>query len=315
MRLLGIDIGGTNIKYIVLEDERVVETAQVPTMSEQGPEALIDRVGSLALTAGPVDAVGIAVPGVLNERGETLLVANLHGDWVGRPLAEPIQRLLSTPVAAINDGHAFTLAESTLGAGRGAASVMCVVCGTGIGGGLVLEGKLHFGAAARAGELGHQIVRPSGRLCGCGNRGCLEAHAGAHAIAESAGSSTFDAVIEAAEHGNHRALRALANAGELIGLAIANVLVFLAPERVVIGGGVAEAAPLLLDSLFSQVARCAPAAPLDAIVMCRAELGVTAGAIGAAVYAGATLGVNAATEPPVEALIGEPAELRWQDVQ
>jgi glucokinase len=287
LRILGIDIGGTNIKHVVLDGERIVEESQMPTFAEDGPESVIERVSRIALATGGVDAIGIAVPGALDDRGRTLLVANLDGDWAGRSLAEPIQRLLRVPVAVMNDGHAFTLAEAKVGAGRGATSVMGVVCGTGIGGGLALEGRVHLGAGGRVGELGHQTVRRSGRTCGCGHRGCLEAYAGARAIARSAGVATFEGAIAAARAGDRRALQALDRAGELIGYAVANVLIFLAPDRVVVGGGVVEAAPRLLDSLFFHVARLAPAAPLDMISLRRAELGVTAGAIGAALHAGA----------------------------
>jgi glucokinase len=312
LRILGIDIGGTNIKRVVLDGERVVEESQVPTASEDGPQSVIDRVSSLAQATGEVDAIGIAVPGALDDRGGTLLVANLDGDWAGRPLAEPIQRLLSVPVTVINDGHAFTLAESTLGAGRGAKSVVGVVCGTGIGGGLTLEGRVHDGAAGRAGELGHQTMRPSGRMCGCGNRGCLEAYAGARAIARSAGVATFDRAVEAANEGDPRAIRALDRAGELIGRAIANVLIFLAPDRVVVGGGVIEAAPRLLDSIFAHIVRLAPAAPLEEIALCRAELGVTAGAIGAALRAAARAEQHVAIGA-AGALVGGPVNYEWEN--
>jgi glucokinase len=302
LRILGIDIGGTNIKHVVLDDKRLIEGSQMPTSSEEGPESVVHRVSSVALQTGAFDAIGLAVPGAFDDRGRMLLAANLDGDWAGRSLGEPIQRLLSVPVAVINDGHAFTLAESKLGAGRGAESVMGVVCGTGIGGGLALAGRLHLGTAGRVGELGHQTMRPSGRTCGCGSRGCLEAYAGARAIATAAGVATFDDAVQAANEGNRRALQALERAAELIGHAVANVLIFLAPERVVFGGGVVEAAPRLLDSIFAHVARLAPVAPLDKISLRRAELGVTAGAIGAALHAGTRLG-HRVVEDGVAALV------------
>src|SRR5581483_6780502 len=138
-------------------------------------------------------------------------------------------------VRLINDGHAFALAESTLGAGRGAPNVMCVVCGTGIGGGLVLGGTLHLGPEQRAGEFGHHTVIADGAPCGCGNHGCLELYAGARAIAAAAGTATFDDAVVAARAGDERARCALADAGALIGLAIANVLIFVCPDRVVVG--------------------------------------------------------------------------------
>jgi glucokinase len=161
---------------------------------------------------------------------------------------------------------------------------MCIVCGTGIGGGLVLGGRLHLGPDQRAGEFGHQTVSEDGPRCSCGNRGCLELYAGARAIATAAGAPTFHDAVVNARAGDEAAIGALARAGELIGLAIANVLIFLAPDRVVVGGGVAEAGELLLDPLRASVANRARVAPLDRIAIAPAELGPRAGAIGAALW-------------------------------
>ena len=171
-----------------------------------------------------------------------------------------------------------------LGAGRGAADVMCVVCGTGVGGGLVLGGRLHLGVTDRGGELGHHTVDENGPACPCGNRGCLELYAGARAIATAASADSFDDAVARARAGDDAAVRALARAGELVGLAIANVPIFLAPERVVIGGGVAEAGELLLGPLRASIAARARVAPLEQIDIAAAELGPGAGAIGAALW-------------------------------
>src|SRR5206468_6049644 len=106
LRILGIDLGGTNIKRVVLKDGRVVEASQIRTFSEAGPDAVINRISALASAAGPVDAIGSAVPGAIDGRGRPVVVANLDGDWSGRPLAEPFQRLFSGPVPVMDDGHA-----------------------------------------------------------------------------------------------------------------------------------------------------------------------------------------------------------------
>ena len=184
----------------------------------------------------------------------------------------------------INDGHAFALAESTLGAGQGAANVMCIVCGTGIGGGLVLGGRLHLGPEQRAGEFGHHTVDEHGPVCECGNHGCLELYAGARAIARAAGATSFDDAVARARGGDEAALAALERAGELIGLAIANVLIYVCPDRVVVGGGVAQADDLLFGRLRTSVAERARVAPLDRIPIVPAALGPRAGAIGAALW-------------------------------
>jgi glucokinase len=284
VRSLGLDVGGTNIKLALLEGGEVVERAEAPTLSEQGPEAVLLRLVELGRTAGRVESVGVAWPGLIDADGAAVLLPNLHGAWAGRRLREPLEDGFGQPVQLVNDGHAFALAEATLGAGRGAANVMCVVCGTGIGGGLVLGGRLHLGPEARAGEFGHHTVSEEGLPCECGNRGCLELYAGARAIAAAAGAPTFDEALARARAGDLQARDALHRAGELVGLAIANVLIFLAPDRVVVGGGVANAGQLLLEPLRASVRDRARVAPLDRIAIVAAELGAGAGAVGAALF-------------------------------
>jgi glucokinase len=286
VRRLGLDLGGTNIKLVVLEGEQVVERRSEPTRSEEGAGAVLDRLTALARTAGPVGSVGIALPGLFDREGRGVLLPNLHGDWVGRPIAAPLEEALGNPVHLINDGHAFALAEARVGAARGTDDVLCIVCGTGIGGGLVIGGRLHLGVEDRAGEVGHHTVVVDGPRCGCGNRGCLEMLAGARAIAEAAGQPSFDAVVATAREGDRRSREALDRAAGYIGVAIANLTIFFAPQRVVVGGGVAEAGPLLFDPLRAEVERRAGrVAPLETIEIVPATLGADAGAVGAALAA------------------------------
>lgn len=285
MRSLGLDLGATNIKLAVLEDGALVERRDEPTRSEHGtPGSVLRRLAELARSVDRVDSIGLALPGLFDDAGNAVLLPNLYGEWAGVPVRGPLEELLDAPVRLINDGHAFALAESTLGAGRGAADVMCVVCGTGVGGGLVLDGRLHLGVTHRGGELGHHTVDERGPTCPCGNRGCLELYAGARAIAAAASADSFDEVVDRARAGDEAATGALARAGELVGLAIANVLMFLAPERVVVGGGVTEAGDLLLAPLRASIAARARVAPLERIEVVVAELGPRAGAIGAALW-------------------------------
>jgi glucokinase len=286
LRRLGLDLGGTNIKLVVLEGEQVVERRSEPTRSEEGPPAVVERLAALAGSVGRVDSVGIALPGLFDRDGRGVLLPNLHGDWVGRPIAAPLEEALGRPVRLINDGHAFAFAEARIGAARGADDVLCVVCGTGIGGGLVIGGRLHLGVEDRAGEVGHHTVLVDGPPCGCGNRGCLETVAGARAIAEAAGRASFDEVVASARGGNERSRAALARAAAHIGVALANLTIFFAPQRIVVGGGVAAAGELLFDPLRAEVERRAGrVAPLSAIEIVPATLGADAGAVGAALAA------------------------------
>jgi glucokinase len=285
VRALGLDLGGTHIKLALLEDGVPVEQREAETRSEDGgPGGVLERMVELGRSVGAVDSIGVALPGLFDEDGVVVLLPNLYGAWTGMRVREPLEQGLGAPVRMINDGHAFALAESTLGAGRGAANVMCVVCGTGIGGGLVLGGRLHLGPNQRAGEFGHHTVSEDGPACECGNHGCLELYAGSRAIATAAGAPSFHETVLRARSGDAAAIRALARAGELIGVAVANVLIFLAPDRVVVGGGVVEAGELLLEPLRASVADHARVAPLERIAIASAELGQRAGAIGAALW-------------------------------
>jgi len=287
VRQLGLDLGGTKIKLAVLEDGRCVSRDETETRSEDGPEAVLERLVELGRSAGEADSVGVAVPGLVDDDGNALLFPNLHGAWAGRQVLAPLEAGLGQPVRLVNDGHAFALAEAALGAGMGGSTVMCIVCGTGIGGGLALDGALHLGPEGRAGEFGHHTVAENGPPCACGNHGCLELYAGSRAIADAAAAPSFDEALERARAGDERAVEALRRAGELIGLAIANVVIFLCPDRVVVGGGVAVAGDLLFAPLRASLEARARVAPLERIAVVPASLGPGAGAIGAALY-GAT---------------------------
>jgi glucokinase len=288
---LGLDLGGTNIKAAVVDDSfRVIATDTCATGAADGEDAVLARVAALGReTVAPFGepvAAGLALPGHF-EAGAGVLLPNLRGDWVGRAIAGPVGEALGVPLTLVNDVRALTLAELRLGAGRGAADLVCVALGTGVGGGVVIGGRLHLGLG-HAGEIGHTTVEPDGPLCGCGNRGCLDRMAGADAIAAHAGRPTVAAAAEAARSGDAVALRAFARAGEYVGRALAGAIVLLWPERVVVGGGVADAGELLLGPVREEIRRRACVAPVDRIPVVAAELGPVAGAVGAALWAAET---------------------------
>jgi glucokinase len=293
-RWLGLDLGGTNIKVAVLAGDRggpveVVGSDSQPCGAHDGPPAVIENLAAAGRRAierwGPIAGVGVGVPGLFDDRGAIELFPNLPGDWRGVPLTAPLTEALGLPVSIVNDARAFTLAESRLGAAAGCDTVAAFVLGTGIGGGLVVGGRLHFGPLGRAGELAHQVIVPDGPPCGCGNRGCLEAVAAAGAITSQAGTSTVDEAFAAAAAGDERAASALAAVADYVGIAIANVVTMLVPERVVIGGGIAEAGEGWLSLLREATARHCVLVPPDWYEIVPARLGVTAGAIGAALWA------------------------------
>ena len=250
----------------MIEDGRIVETAQAPTLSERGgPEAVLGRVAKLGLAAGAVDTVGVALPGLFDEDGRALLLPNLHGDWVGVPVAERLGRAFGRPVAA-RQRRACVRAGRVDARRRPRCRERDVRR-------LRHRDRRRPRArrppATRPPRARGRVRPPHGRRggtpCSCGNDGCLELYAGARAIARAAGRDTFDEACAAAREGDGAARAALARAGTLIGLAIANVLIFLCPDRVVVGGGVAAAGELLLGPIRAEVARRARVAPLELI--------------------------------------------------
>lgn len=292
-RTLGLDLGGTNIKAIVLEHgasgPRVVHEDRLETGAADGPGAVLDRIAELGRravgAAGPVAAAGLGAPGPLDlDRGVAVFLPNLPG-WEGQPLVAPLSQRLGLPVALVNDARALTLAEHVLGAGRGCDTLVCVTVGTGVGGGAVVDGRLVTGLGGTAGELGHLTIVPDGRPCPCGNRGCLERYAAAPAIARAAGTASAREAVAAARAGSPRALAALAQAGTALGLGLADAALVVGPDRIVVGGGVAAAGELLLEPARRELTRRLHVLPVDRIELVPAELGPLGGAVGAALFA------------------------------
>ena len=239
-----------------------------------------------------ISTVGIGVPGLYDPvAGSTRFLVNMPGDWAGRPVAPPVAAALGLPVALINDARAFGLAELRLGAGRGASSMVGLVLGTGVGGVIAVDGRVHLGHDGTAGEVGHQTIDPDGPVCGCGNRGCLEAFARADRIAAACGTETAEDAVAAAGAGDARALAGLAEIGRYLGIGIASMITVISPDTVVIGGGVAAAGDLLLDPIRAELRERVRTTSLDEVALVTAELGTWAGAIGAAIH-----GAEAAAE-------------------
>jgi glucokinase len=294
-RCLGLDLGGTNIKAAVVAIDAsgrvdVLGCDQQPSGADSGPPTVLANLAAAGAEAiarwGPVDAAAVGVPGLFDDETGTIeFLPNLPGAWRGERVTDPLEHALGVPVSIINDARAFTLAESRVGAAAGYRTVAALVIGTGIGGGIVVDGALHFGRMGRAGELSHQVIVPDGPPCACGNRGCLEALASARAIARLAGAATAGEAFAAAARGEERAIRAIAEVADYLGRAIANIVTMLVPDRVVIGGGVAEAGDALLSPVRDAAARHCVLVPPEWYEIVAAELGPPAGAIGAALWA------------------------------
>jgi glucokinase len=304
-RHLGLDLGGTNIKWVVVEhaagDWRTIDRGQVATPATDGPEAVVARlalVGAEAIGHCPgVSSTGIGVPGLYDPAtGCTRFLVNVPGDWAGRSVAEPVAMALGCPVSLINDARAFGLAELRLGAGRGARSMVGLTLGTGVGGVIAIDGQVHLGHDGTAGEVGHQTIDPDGPPCGCGNNGCLESFARADRIATACGTATAEAAVVAARAGDERALAGLAEVGRHLGIGIGNMVAVISPDRVIIGGGVAAAGELLLGPIRDEMRRRVRTTALDEVEVVTAELGIWAGAIGAAIHGAEAAGQDEAAE-------------------
>lgn len=287
---LGLDLGGTNIKVALLDRTsdgfRVVSTDVVDTGASGGPDAVASNLiaaGSAAIGGDAVDGVGLGVPGHFDrDTGVVLLFPNLPGEWRGYPLRSTVGSGLGLDTWMINDARAFTLGEGTLGAGRGCSVVACVTLGTGVGGGLMIDGRLFRGAFGVAGELGHQTVLPDGPPCGCGNHGCLEALVRADAVAADAGKATAREAFEGARDGDERCIAAVDRMAYFLGIGLANVVTVFGPEKIVVGGGIAEAGDLVLDPIERAVKRRVTLVPTDRFEVVAARFGRFAGAVGAA---------------------------------
>lgn len=309
---IGVDLGGTNIKLAMIDQNaKKIAHHTMPTEASGGPDHVLERIagGVKDLIASAkdarVDSIGLAVPGVFdNIAGVVKFLPNLPTQWVNVPAGSRIHAATGIPTWLINDVRAFTVAEHTLGAAKGAETAIFYAIGTGIGGGVVANGKVNFGLGGAGGELGHMVVAAHGPRCGCGNRGCAEAFATGPAIVGEAnkrlcqGATTMlheltgndlnkmsaQIVEQAAEAGDEVAIDILQNAGYYLGLAVANAIAALAPEIVVIGGGNVKQGGVYWKAIEESARGHCHVTDIDRIVFKPAALGYEAGVIGAALW-------------------------------
>jgi glucokinase len=288
-------------------------------MPYEGPVGVMQRMAGLVngilvnspIPKNTIGGIGIGVPGVMDlEQGITRFLPNLPGNWPDVPLAATIQTLTGLPVHLLNDVRAITFGEWKFGAGQGTSNMACFAIGTGIGGGLVINDQLILGIGGTAGELGHITVDLNGQLCGCGNHGCVETYASGPAIkaagikAVTQGLTTSigkiadydlnkitpELIAQAAQEGDPLAKDIYHQAGVALGVAVANVLVTVAPRRVVFGGGVARAGELLFSTVRQTIDTRVKMMPVEQVELVQAKLGNNAGIIGVAMWASHRIG-------------------------
>lgn len=318
--LLGIDVGGTHIKWAAVDATgAVIGSGQVDT-DRTGGDRIVDQIVDVVQAHGHgAAALGLAVPGtVRGDTRETLVMPNIPGDWLNYPLAALVEDRVRKPVVILNDARAFGYAELHTGAGRGYDNVLFLTIGTGIGGAIARDGKLVIRDLDSLPELGHLVAEIPGEPCGCGARGCLETVASASAMIARAARAvltgqsailtelcggtvrtlTAAAIAQAARRGDVWALDTLEHAGTALGTAVVNSCIALGSQAIVIGGGVAGAFEYLAPAIERPIRDRAWL--LGNVDLLRAQHGSSAGAIGAALHAADRCGFTSSARQDTE---------------
>ncbi len=312
--IIGIDLGGTNIVAGAMSADGATQYAMhsIPTRADLGGDSVVERMvllaerviaETMAATGATRDAflgVGIGSPGPL-DRAQGLVIFTPNLGWTNFPLRDKVADGVKLPATLDNDANCATLGEWWIGAAMGARHVVGLTIGTGIGGGIILNGRLYHGASDAAGELGHTTIDANGRRCGCGNYGCLEAYASGPAIAQRAREAlaggeqsimpslvdgdlsqlTAARVYAAAHRGDELAGHVVRDTAKFLGIGVANFLNIFNPEVVVIAGGVTQAGDALFEPLRAEVRRRAFAPAVAACRIVPGALDGNAGVVGA----------------------------------
>lgn len=305
----GVDLGGTNLKLgLVSAEGELLHHHSAATEADRGPDHVLARIADAVRAlcdAAPigladVSAVGLGAPGPVDwKAGVVVFAPNLPG-WRDVPARDRLREHLGRPVVLENDANAAGYGEFRCGAGRDVRNLVLLTLGTGIGGGIVLDGRLFRGPADTGAELGHMVIRHGGRRCGCGNRGCLEAYASATAVVARMGERieagdpsalaerpdfTCRDVFEAAQKGDALAKRIVEETADYLASGITSILHVLNPEMVVLTGGMMGAGDSFLNAVRRRVRETAFERASSACEICWSTLGGDAGILGAALAA------------------------------
>lgn len=293
---IGVDLGGTNLRAAAIDENgRIIDKVAVSTTFDEGPEGVVDEIVRVVkrVTAHiglpEFKGVGIGVPGFIDmDAGVVMGSANLPG-FEGFPVRDEIQKRLGTRIILENDANAAALGEQWMGAGKDVKDLILITLGTGIGGGIVVDGKILRGFRGMAGEIGHMTVFPDGNPCGCGNCGCLEKHASASAIAAMAGmmgiaAKKFSAreLYDIAIAGNTRAKLVFESVGRSLGIAIANLINLFNFPLYLLTGGPLPAWDLFAPTMFAEIQKRSFTYARSGARVEKALLGGDAGLYGAA---------------------------------
>ncbi|MBV8830866.1 MAG: ROK family protein [Acidobacteriaceae bacterium] len=292
---IGVDLGGTNLRAAAVgSNGQLLHRISVPAVYSAGPEHVVgDIVGAIRslraeVGSGTLRGVGIGVPGFIDiDNGIVIGAANLPG-FEGFPVRTEIQRSLGTTIILENDANAAALGEMWIGAGKNVKDLILITLGTGIGGGIVVDGKILHGVHGMAGEIGHMTIFPDGNPCGCGNCGCLEKHASATAIAAIGRMMHFGPDITSAGvhklalEGNERAKLVFVSVGRALGIAIANLINLFNFPLYLLSGGPLPAWDFFAPTMMEEVCKRSFTFQRSQARIERAVLGADAGLFGAA---------------------------------
>lgn len=296
-KILAVDIGGTKIALGIVEGEaRIIYHDSIPTPAQDGGQVVVEHLANLIdraiKTHSGIQAIGISTTGEVDAEGKISYATGFMPGWMGLALGTEIRARFGLPVAIENDAQAATLGEALYGAGRGHMCVLGVTAGTGVGGGLVVDKRIHTGARGAAMALGHITVERNGRLCTCGRQGCLESYASGTALLADYNArvgrerqvASGQEVMLAAQHGDKDAVEAIKIMGDWLGYGLGLALNLIDPSVVVIGGGVSQIGNLFIHSVQDAVRRYAYPTVSDTPIL-SAKLGTQAGLVGAAILA------------------------------
>ena len=296
--IIGLDLGGTNIKIgLVSQLGRVLKKKSLATANFRNKDqlitALVNSVKQLIseekLKLNNILGLGMGLPGPIDsKRGVVYFFPNIPG-WNNVPLKKIMESKLSLPTFIDNDVNLITLAEWKYGAGKGADNIICLTLGTGVGGGIIIEGELYRGSTLTAGEIGHIPINENGPLCNCGGRGCLERYVGNRYILQYARKRlknkrlTLEELTQLAKNGNRIAIDIWQIAGRRIGIALTGLVNVLNPAKIVIGGGLSDAGRVLFSEIRKTLRKKAMPQQAKCVKVLKAKLGSNAGIIGASI--------------------------------
>jgi glucokinase len=295
---IGTDLGGTTFKSLaVSRDGSILGRVQAHTDVESEPETVVQHMveairrlqAAVTTPTRRLAAIGFGVPGILDLPAGIVRRSPNLPRWLDFDLRTALSHHLNVPITLENDANAAVLGEAWLGAGRGIAHFVMLTLGTGVGGGVIVANKILHGSRGYAGELGHTVVDPNGPACGCGSHGCLEQFASGTAIARLAepyyGKTTAKQVSEAARQGEADALQVYRDIGRYLGIGCASIANLLNPQLLILGGAVAEAFDLFIETMHATMRERTFAEIYDSLRIIPAECGTDAGGLGAAYQA------------------------------